>query len=89
MIENAHTGKWQKIHTWKMKERKIHDTEYGRKITHWKMAENAHPGKCQNGKCTTRKMVERKLHDMENGRKVAHRKMAENTHLENARTENA
>ena len=37
MTENSHTGKWQKIHTWKMTERKMHDTENGR-------TENAHPG---------------------------------------------
>ena len=44
MAEKPHTGKWQKIHTWKMAERKMHNTENGRKVAHWKMAENTHPG---------------------------------------------
>ena len=39
MTENSHTGKWQKKHTWKMAERKMHDTENGRTNKHWKMAE--------------------------------------------------
>ena len=30
MAENAHTGKWQKKHTWKMTEQKMHDTANGR-----------------------------------------------------------
>ena len=42
MIENTHTGKWQKIHTWKMLERKMHNTENDRKVTYRKMTENTH-----------------------------------------------
>ena len=40
MAENACTGKWQKKHTWKMTERKMHDTENGR-------TDNAQHGKWQ------------------------------------------
>ena len=39
---NSHTGKWQKIDTWKMAERKMHNTENERKFRYWKMAENTH-----------------------------------------------
>ena len=42
MTENSHTGKWQKIHTWKMPESKMHNIENERKHTYRKMAENAH-----------------------------------------------
>ena len=31
MSENMHTRKWQKMHTLKMTEQKMHDTENGRK----------------------------------------------------------
>ena len=30
MTENTPTGKWQKMHAWKMTERKMHDMENGR-----------------------------------------------------------
>ena len=40
MTENTSTGKWQKMHAWKMTERKMHDTENGR-------TENALHGKWQ------------------------------------------
>ena len=55
MMEKTHTGKWKKIHHWKMTEWKMHTMENGRKITSWKMEENpllendrmeiTHPGK--------------------------------------------
>ena len=40
MTENTLTGKWQKMHAWKMTEWKMHDTENGR-------TENALHGKWQ------------------------------------------
>ena len=68
MAEYIHTGKWKKMHAWKMTERKMHDTENGRtenaqhgKWQNMHILENGRkstPGKWQNGKCTTWKMAE-------------------------------
>ena len=67
----SHPGKYQngKCTTWKIPEWKLHALENDRKITPWKMTENAqsefarmenaHPGKCQNGNCTPWKMTEK------------------------------
>ena len=55
--KNTDTGKWQKIHTWKMAEQKM---------TTRKKTKNTDTGKWQ--KIHTWKMTERKMHDMENGR---------------------
>ena len=51
--------------------------------------EIAHPGKYQNGKCTTWKITEWKLYALENDRKIRPWKIAENARLEIARIENA
>ena len=80
-----------------MPEWKLHTPENGRKITARKMTEKsnlenarmviAHPGKYQNGKCTTWKIPEWKLHALENDRKITPRKMTEKHTPENARME--
>ena len=71
-----------------MPEWKLHTQENDRKITPQNMTEKsnlenarmeiAHPGKYQNGKCTTWKMPEQKLHALENDRKITLWKMTEN-----------
>ena len=80
-----------------MLEWKLYPPENDRQIKPQKMTENlnlenagmeiAHPGKYQNGKCTTWKMPEWKLHALENDRKITTRKMTEKHTPENARME--
>merc|ERR1712025_1046487 len=78
-MENAHPengrkitpGNWQKKHTWKTKEWKMHDMENDRKCASRKMIQNAHLRKCQ--KSHNRKMIEWKMHIWEK---------AEKSHLE-------
>ena len=57
MAENTLTGKWQKKHTRKMAEWKIHDMENGRKCMYRKRE-----------KLLAQKMTEWKMHDPEIGR---------------------
>ena len=86
MEEYAHTGKWQKKHTWKMREQKMHDKENGR-------TENQQHGKWQkihilkNDKKAHFQMTEQKIAEQ----KMAERKMAEwkMPDMEIGRTDNA
>ena len=57
MAENTLTGKWQKKHTRKMAEQKLHDME-NRRICMYRKRQ----------KLLAQKMTEWKMHDAENGR---------------------
>ena len=75
MAENSYIGKWQKIHTWKMIEWKMHNTENGRKFTYWKVAENTH---LENGRTENARHGKwKKSHPLENGRKCTPWNMTE------------
>ena len=70
-MEISHPRKYHngKCTTCKIPEWKLHTLENDRKITRWKMTENAQlefarmenaqPVECQNGNCTSRKMTEK------------------------------